>query len=118
MLVVFVVRVDEPLVLESLFRRRAVPGIRLDQRADEGLGVVRDVLPVLVVAVGRVWSVRMPQDSLCLGSSQFELAGAAFLDELLGFGRAERDVPAKEAVGDHSERVLSVNRPRPAARVW
>lgn len=59
MLVVFVVRIDEPLVLESLLRRRAVPGIRLDQRADEGLGVVRDVLPVLVVAVGRVWSVRM-----------------------------------------------------------
>ena len=36
---------------------------------------------------------------------QLELAGAALLDQLLRVARPERNVPAKEGIGDDSERI-------------
>jgi hypothetical protein len=46
----FLRRLNKPLVLQRLLRRRAVVRIRLNEGTNEGFGFGGDVLPVAVVA--------------------------------------------------------------------
>jgi hypothetical protein len=89
------IRLDDPLVLQRLFRRRSIRWIRLNERADESFRIDGNVLPVAVVAArGEKVSPRRGRRSE--GEyEQLDLRFDAFFDQEVGFVCSEGDVAAE-----------------------